>query len=250
MARHEFGDDIEPREGFEYPKPGDVVTALQDYQTPAFSSEKQTKIKAGDVGTVIDNRKPHTFDEVRGYMGLVVHFNSVSSVYSSGLVIAWDKASDPAKFAFSPAPPPEPKEPEPPRKPHDEFGNNTHPRENFIYPSAGDEIIAVGEFKTWGSKGNTIIRPGDKGVIKENRMPGTLDQVHGYIGLVVYFDSIRESYPSGIVIKWDTVTDKKIFSIPSSETQESARTEQAVEGMYAGAAEPVKVRQPFSFKKK
>jgi len=107
----------------------------------------------------------------------------------------------------------------------------------------------VGEFRTPGLKGQTVIKPGDKGVVLANRYPETLDTERGYIGLVVHFDSIKESYPCGIVIQWDAATDKNIFSISSSETQENARTEQAVENIYAGAAEAVKAMKPFRLKK-
>lgn len=96
-----FGDHIQPRPGFLYPDNGDEIVALQDHTT-AGNSSKPGKgiIRAGDVGTVLGCRKPGTFDEERGYMGLVVHFNSISAVYSAGIVLFWDIASDPRKFTI------------------------------------------------------------------------------------------------------------------------------------------------------
>ncbi|QQG35561.1 MAG: hypothetical protein HYS17_08510 [Micavibrio aeruginosavorus] len=96
-----LGDHIQPRPGFTYPDNGDEIVALQDHVTPGNSSKPgKGIIRTGDIGTVLGCRKPGTFDQERGYMGLVVHFKSVASVYNSGFVLCWDIASDPRKFAI------------------------------------------------------------------------------------------------------------------------------------------------------
>lgn len=91
-----FGDHIQPRKGFVYPEKGDEIIALADYATAAFGGT----VKAGDVGRVVGCRKPGTFDQERGYMGLIVEFERVKKPYPAGFVIFWDYASDPAAFSF------------------------------------------------------------------------------------------------------------------------------------------------------
>ena len=96
-----YGDHIKPRPGFVYPDNGDEIVALRAHKTPGDSSKPgKGIIRAGDIGTVLGSRKPGTFDQEQGYMGLVVKFKSVSEVYSSGVVLFWDIASDPQKFAI------------------------------------------------------------------------------------------------------------------------------------------------------
>ena len=94
-----LGDYIHPRAGFVYPEPGDEIVVLSDHETSATLAQDRW-LRPGDVGTVTGLRKPGTFDEIQGYMGLVVHFNSISKSYPAGMVIFWDWASDPQKFAY------------------------------------------------------------------------------------------------------------------------------------------------------
>jgi hypothetical protein len=104
MSGEAFGDHIQPHPGFVYPEPGDEITAIRDYQTPSL--QPGGKILAGDTGTVRSNRKPGTFDQFHGWIGLVVHFDRVRKTYPSGLVISWDQASEPGAFAFRKKPSP------------------------------------------------------------------------------------------------------------------------------------------------
>lgn len=104
-----FGDHIEPEDGFVYPEPGDEIIALEAYRTSG--SRLSYIVQAGDVGTVIENRKPGTFDHVQGYIGLVVHFDRVKGNYPAGFVIFWDKASKPGAFSFRKPPAPAPTQP-------------------------------------------------------------------------------------------------------------------------------------------
>ena len=99
MSREEFGDNIQPRTGFSYPVEGDEITVLKDFKTSILSRQNNW-LRAGDVGTIVENRKPGTFDQVRGYMGLVVRFERAAKTYPAGFVIPWDQASDPETFAY------------------------------------------------------------------------------------------------------------------------------------------------------
>ena len=96
-----YGDHIKPRPGFVYPDANDEIVALRDFVTAGNSSKPgKGVIRAGDVGKVLGCRKPGTFTQEQGYMGLVVQFNSIGAVYPAGVVLAWDYASDPQVFAI------------------------------------------------------------------------------------------------------------------------------------------------------
>src|SRR6476661_432431 len=100
----EFNDNIQPREGFEYPAVGDQIVALQDHETSA-TDYKDKWLRKDDVGRVIGLRKPGSYEQESGYIGLIVQFDRVSKSYPCGFVLRWDWASDPAKFAYrKPAP--------------------------------------------------------------------------------------------------------------------------------------------------
>lgn len=95
-----YGDDILPRDGFVYPKEGDEIVVKKDFET-ASSDYKNKWLREGDVGIVVDtSRKPGTFDQVDGYIGLIVQFDRVSKTYPVGFVLNWDYASDPEKFEY------------------------------------------------------------------------------------------------------------------------------------------------------
>lgn len=93
-----FGGHIKPRLGYTYPEPGDQITALEDYRTPAANSAPETGIiRKGDVGKVTGIRKP-ALDRLGGYYGLIVEFNRIKPSYRGGVVIPWDSASDATLF--------------------------------------------------------------------------------------------------------------------------------------------------------
>lgn len=94
----EFGDDIQPRAGFVYPKVGDKILTVVGYETAVMT--ESVVIPANAVGEVIEVRKPGTFDQVQGHMGCSVFFEEFKRHYPCGLVIPWDKVSDPKCFKF------------------------------------------------------------------------------------------------------------------------------------------------------
>ena len=225
----EFGDKVNPLKGFIYPRPGDRIVAVSDYKTAAHKGE--SVVKAGDVGIVTEIRKPGSFRKNPGYIGLCVHFERVSKSYPAGFVIRWDTASDPERFSLRPpnaaeiaaeqAAAEKAKQVVPPR---DEFGDKVQPRQGFVLPEPGDEIIAVSDYKTSAHKGETVVRQGDVGVVTGIRKPGSFAESSGYIGLCVHFKRVSEAYPAGFVVRWDTASDPSRFSIPNATAKEIAAT--------------------------
>jgi hypothetical protein len=109
---------------------------------------------------------------------------------------------------------------------YDEFGDRAQPRQGFVFPDKGDEIIAISDYQTAAHKGERTVQKGDVGIVTGIRMPGTFDKEHGYIGLVVHFKRVAESYPAGFVIRWDKASNPEMFCIPNSDAKEIAETAQ------------------------
>ena len=97
--RRSFNDDRQPQAGFVFPKVGDTIRCVADWNTPVAS--KTVVLPRGAQGTVTGLRMPGTFKQVQGYIGCVVFFEELREHYFAGVVIPWDEVSDPTKFSFS-----------------------------------------------------------------------------------------------------------------------------------------------------
>lgn len=91
------------------------------------------------------------------------------------------------------------------------FDSPFYPKDGYVLPKIGDKIKSKVDYQTpafsQSHHEQDIIKAGEIATVRELRHP--IDKPSGYLGIWVDFP--LKSYPAGIIIPWDKISDNELF---------------------------------------